>query len=141
MSAITENEKVQQNSAKPLETNKPVSLTDFQPKSLLEAVNVLVKHTTPEQREYIQKHGMSMTHFTFGMNIRNAWGLWHDSDLAQHFKNVYGLGHADDMSGMILSAYEADIRGTGFDSEAKAQYYKDYWRKQGIDPLTLKRVA
>jgi hypothetical protein len=75
------------------------------------------------------------------VSLRNEWGLWRDSELALHFKNVYGLGHADDMSGMILEAVQAEVCGEEFNAEAKARYYKDYWLGQGVDPLTLKRAA
>jgi hypothetical protein len=75
------------------------------------------------------------------MALRNEWGLWHDSELAQHFKNVYGLGHADDMSGMIFDGVEAEIKGTEFDADKQAKYYRDYWLRQGVDPLTLLRAA
>jgi hypothetical protein len=136
------NEKVQANLPKPLDTekNKPL-LSDFQPKSLLEAVRILLNHMSASDYLYIKTHGLSVHHHGFGMAIRNEWGLWRDSELALHFKNVYGLGHADDMSGMIFAGLEAEIQGKEFDADKKAQYYKDYWLSQGVDPLTLKRAA
>jgi len=48
--------------------------------------------------------GMICFHSNLGRHIRNEWGLWEESSLAQLLNN-YGLTHADDMSGAILSAY------------------------------------
>jgi hypothetical protein len=136
------NEKVLPNSAKPLDTEKKVPLlSDFQPKSLLEAVRILLNRMSASNCLYIKMHGLSFAHHGTGTAIRNEWGLWRDSELALHFRDVYGLGHADDMSGMICAGVEAEIQGTEFNAEAKARYYKDYWLSQGVDPLTLKRAA
>jgi hypothetical protein len=43
----------------------------------------------------------SYVHHTFGMYLRNNWGLWRDSKLA---KNLYAMGilHPDDMTAIIL---------------------------------------
>jgi hypothetical protein len=136
------NEKVLVNLPKPLDTEKKEPLlSDFQPKSLLEAVRVIVNNLSERDRQYIKTNGLSLAHHGFGMAMRNEWGLWRDSELARHFRTVYGLGHADDMSGMIFAGVEAEIKGTEFDADKKAQYYKDYWLRQGVDPLTLLRAA
>jgi hypothetical protein len=110
------------------------------PKTLEEAAGLIVADLRPEDREYIAKEGTAGAHHTFGMAMRNDWGLWHNSELAQHFKTVYGLGHADDMSGMILSSVEAQVKGTAFDANAEAEQYKAYWRKQNIDPLIVEKL-
>jgi hypothetical protein len=116
-------------------------LSDYQPKSLLEAVRIVINNLSAADRQYIKTNGLSFAHHGFGMALRNEWGLWHDSELARHFKNVYGLGHADDMSGMIFAGVEAEIKGTEFDADKQAKYYKDYWLRQGVDPLSLLRAA
>jgi hypothetical protein len=110
------------------------------PKTLEEAAGLIVADLRPEDREYIAKEGTAGAHHGFGTAMRNCWGLWHDSDLAKHFKTVYGLGHADDMSGMILSAVEAQVKGTAFDANAEAEKYKAHWRKLKVDPLTQQEV-
>lgn len=110
------------------------------PKTLDEAVDLIVADLRPEDRDYIAIEGVSGAHHGFGMHMRNGWGLWHDSPLAQHFKTTYGLGHADDMSGMILAAVEAKVRGQIFDPEPEVARYKEHWRRYGVDPLTQKPV-
>lgn len=110
------------------------------PTTLEEAATLIVNDLRPEDREYIAKEGTAGVHHDFGMAMRNGWGLWHDSELARHFKTVYGLGHADDMSGMILSSVEAQVKGTAFDANKEAQKYKAYWRKQKVDALTQQAI-
>jgi hypothetical protein len=40
-----------------------------------------------------------------GQFLRNEWGLWKDSALAQHLRQVHGIDHPDDMSHLILTRY------------------------------------
>jgi hypothetical protein len=110
------------------------------PKTLEEAAKLIVDNLQPEEREYIQKEGTGMAHHGFGTAMRNCWGLWHDSELAQHFKTVYGLAHADDMSGMILASVEAQVKGTAFEPNVAAARYKIYWRNMKVDPLTQQEI-
>jgi uncharacterized protein DUF6794 len=117
-----------------------MDFTKHTPKTLGEAAGLIVADLRPEDRAYIQKEGAAGVHHTFGMAMRNAWGLWHNSELAQHFKTVYGLGHAADMSGMILSSVESQVKDTPFDAKAEAEKYKAYWREQNIDPLFVEKI-
>lgn len=110
------------------------------PKTLDEAVDLIVAGLSPEDVDYVKKEGLGGQHFFFGMAMRNGWGLWKDSDLAKYFKSTYGLGHADDMSGIILDAVEAKVKGATLDIQAEVQRYKDHWTKTGVNPLTLKEV-
>lgn len=111
------------------------------PKTLEEAVQLIVADLSPEDRAFIATEGVAGAHHGYGMAMRNGWGLWHDSELAQHFKTTYGLGHADDMSGLILSSVEAQVNGTTFDIQAAVDRYKQHWRKLCIDPLTQQKVS
>lgn len=43
-------------------------------------------------------------HFSLGLNMRNGWGLWAGSPLAQHLQQL-GVTHPDDMSGAILKTF------------------------------------
>jgi hypothetical protein len=45
------------------------------------------------------------------------------------------------MSGMIFAGVEAEIKGTEFDADKQAKYYKNYWLRQNVDPLSLLRAA
>jgi len=71
-------------------------------------------------------------HMGLGMNLRNDWGLWHDSPLAKWF-NDHNVWHADDMSGIILESYKRYLKGDPIELESQAQYYDNYWKNQNID--------
>jgi hypothetical protein len=43
-------------------------------------------------------------HFSWGLNMRNGWGLWGDSPLAKYMREL-GCANADDMSCLILSTF------------------------------------
>ena len=80
------------------------------PQNLDEAFEALDKMLHPQDREDLQttddpKTMMARIHHSLGRHIRNAWGLWTDSPLAQHLKSEHGVEHPDDMSGHILTQY------------------------------------
>lgn len=117
-----------------------INLNEKIPSSLEEAVDLICSKLDKEEIEFIKGEEPTAAHFFFGMSMRNAWGLWHDSVLAKYFKQVWGLGHADDMSGMILSALFAKIKGEKFLAKEESQRYKDYWKNMNIDPLTQEKI-
>ncbi len=54
--------------------------------------------------------------FFSGMGIRNSWGLWKGSRLAQWF--LYrGVNHPDSMSAIIMAAFRAEMEGLPFHVE------------------------
>ena len=61
-----------------------------------------------EDREYLmslsEEEFLCDTHHTLGAYLRNAWGLWFNSRLAQHLRAL-GISHPDDMSAYILATY------------------------------------
>ncbi len=69
----------------------------------------------------------ALMHMGLGQYLRNHWGLWHDSRLAKWF-NAKGVNHADDMSGILLDAWLARLRGEPFDLEAGIRKAQAYWR-------------
>lgn len=117
-----------------------MSIEDLIPETLEEAIQVVIENTSKEDIERIRE-GEEYSHFGVGMYLRNSWGLWHDSILAQHFKNRFGLGHADDMSGLIVGGAMCQIRGDEFHPDAISNGYKIYWKKMGVDPLTQKELT
>lgn len=113
------------------------------PNTLDEAVNLIVGNLSDTEVEFIKEdksHG-STVHFSFGMSVRNGWGLWKkDSPLSKHFQDVWGLGHADDMSGMIIYGVYSVVRGETPMYQAESEKYKRHWKNYGIDPLTLEKT-
>jgi hypothetical protein len=113
----------------------------FHPTTLEEAVSVLVQNMDDAELAYVIEHGAEGQHFFAGMVIRNAW-LWDNPKqgnikiLPEHFRQRFGLGHADDMSGLILLGVTCEVCARPFDPEAKAEEYRKFWRAQGVDPLT-----
>lgn len=64
-----------------------------------------------------------------GMSIRNNWGLWSGSELAQWFyaKQIY---HADDMFGIIKDSYQRHINNQPRDLEGQILFYHNFWEKR-----------
>lgn len=117
-----------------------MDLRTIKPKTLEEAADFIVANLSDSDRQYLKENSAVSAHHGFGTALRNEWGLWHDSELAQHFKTQYGLGHADDMSGLILGLVGAIVKGTTFDIAKDVDKYKNHWLRLGINPLTQERI-
>jgi len=105
-----------------------------------EMTSVMKAALEPDDIEFLKEHGAICTHHTFGMWIRNNWGLWRkESPLHQWFVNECGLGHADDMSGCLLEWLDDYVSGDEFDLQKKAAHYHAYWNKMGINPQTQEK--
>lgn len=80
-----------------------------------------------------------IVHNSFGMYLRNNWGLWGDTELT---KNLYEMGmfHPDDMSGIILDSYQRKLKGEDIKFNEQLKYYHDYMRLTGfpVDSLMKK---
>jgi len=70
---------------------------------------------------------MASYHLTIGMQLRNRWGLWSGSRLAQWF-NTIGIYHADDMSGIILTSFWRHLNEVPINLDGQVQFYLDYWK-------------
>lgn len=102
------------------------------PTTLDEAVDCLIAHMTEADKK-AYANGSPAPHFTLGTNMRNDWGLWHDSPLATFFKSN-GIYHADDMSGTIFDCLRARLKSELFDIKERADYYRNWWKKRyGLD--------
>jgi hypothetical protein len=71
---------------------------------------------------------MCMLHHGTGMWLRNNWGLWQGSRLANYFNSI-GITHADDMSGIILDSYWRTLHDEPLDIEGQVKFYQDFWAK------------
>lgn len=69
---------------------------------------------------------LGQSHFGIGMWIRNNWGLWGASRLAQYFSDL-GLYHPDDISGAILTSYHRYLNGQPIKLEEQIAEYQKYW--------------
>ena len=113
-------------------------INEYSPSTLEQAISIIVANLDDEEIAFIRKNKGNGLHHGFGTAIRNGWGLWdNDSILHKHFREVHGLGHADDMSGLILSGVCARlVHGYEFDLYKEVAKYKKHWIDYGIDPLT-----
>lgn len=83
-----------------------------------------VKRALSSQTEDEFSIGM---HRSFGLWIRNNWGLWRGSRLSKFFNEI-GIFHPDDMSGIILDSYYRHSTGKDIKLEEQVKYYQDYWK-------------
>ena len=94
------------------------------------AVNCLDKHLPEESKDALRERGgASRSHFGLGMWLRNNWGLWSGGKLQQAMKTM-GFQHPDDMSGTIIEAEAARLRGETFDVAAKIAGFAQYWKRR-----------
>ena len=82
----------------------------------------------------LEKPGdMGQFHFGVGMSIRNHYGLWGKNALTDYFKNVLGVYHADDMSGILMEALWYKIHNKSYDPSVKIEKYRKHWEKAGCN--------
>ncbi len=82
------------------------------PTTLEETVPALDAMLTQEDRIMLQRSSntsaiIGALHHSLGRHLRNKWGLWRGSPLAEHLRERFGrvLLHPDDMSHAILENY------------------------------------
>lgn len=75
-------------------------------------------------------------HHDLGRYLRNNWGLWQDSVLANWFEDQ-GIHHADDMSGIIMLSFHRHLNGKPIRLREQIVSYREYWIKCGVDPDTM----
>jgi len=98
----------------------------------LEECFVWLDRFTSDQKQWSkldEKSALAQIHSTFGMWIRNEWGLWADSKLAQWFKSK-GISHADDMSGIILTSYHRKLNKKEIKLIEQIECYRNDWRDE-----------
>lgn len=113
---------------------------EYTPRTLEDAITVVWEAIADdaEAMESIKRH-YTFLHHSVGRLIRNAW-LWNpEHPLNEHFRTRFGLGHADDMSGMILQGLHMQVNGFVFNPDKVADHYKAFWLKENTDPLSGER--
>jgi glutathione peroxidase-family protein len=101
------------------------------PKDLEDAFSELKKMLSPALLNEIRlksEKDVIEYHHGFGTWLRNNWGLWAGSRLAQYFRQL-GINHPDDMSGIILTSFWRYLHSQPIKLEEQVEYYKEYWRK------------
>ena len=76
-------------------------------------------------------------HLGIGMTIRNSWGLWGGSPLANNLWKL-GFSHPDDMSAVILRTFWCKRHDRDFRLEERADYYQAYWKAAADPPSTVR---
>jgi hypothetical protein len=117
-----------------------------QPQTVEEAVNMLADAVTPEEREAIrtQEPPKWMHHFGLGIACRNSWHLWDkNAPLSKDFGQKYNLFCCgDDISGLLLAAARAKVKGEDWETVAKneAEKYRRHWIRYGVNPETGEKI-
>lgn len=119
------------------------------PTNLQEAVQILKDRLTIEEYDILvdlsYNEFIGRIHHSGGMAMRNRWGLWsalnkeqETTPIAQWFADR-GILHADDMSAIIYMAFWAEVTCNEFDLDKRIQYYRRFWKSQGINPDTMEK--
>lgn len=119
---------------------------DHEPKTFEEAVDLMWDFMGEDGRNSLVGPDSSMHHhFGIGIMMRNGWMHRRpgtpDTPLVAHFKDRWGIGHADDISGVITEALTAKRLGKDYNPEDTVKRYKDHWAKSGVDALTGREIA
>ncbi|MBN2363861.1 hypothetical protein JXL83_06995 [candidate division WOR-3 bacterium] len=92
-------------------------------------LNKMLPEETIDKMSEGKESEMINYHHGLGTWIRNNWGLWSDSRLADYF-NSLGILHPDDMSSIILDSFWKRLNGKPLELEKQVQFYIDYWENQ-----------
>lgn len=101
------------------------------PKDLGECFIELEKQWSKDDVEVFKnrmEEDLPLYHFNVGMWIRNNWGLWGNSDLAEFFRNG-GIFHADDMSAIVLTSFHRYLNKRDIKIVEQVEYFWQYWDK------------
>ncbi len=108
------------------------------PATLDEAVDYLLRHVPPDLLARFKDETRQGCIIGFswlgGMNMRNAWGLWHGSTPLSKQLRAAGILHGDDASAIIFRALWSRLNSVPFDLATEAAYYKAWWAKRGCNP-------
>lgn len=122
----------------------PIDFKKRVPTTLEEAVDIVIDGMTDPEKSYMLTEGISGLHHGVGTSIRNRWGLWTGSQLKGHLMTRFGLGHADDLSSLIVHAAIHKIRGDTQPIEtllsAVVERFRAHWERMGLHPLTLEKA-
>lgn len=106
---------------------------DKVPSTLEDAIDMIIADLTEDDLDYLENNKSTTIHLSYGRYIRNIWSLW-DSEtvLVQHFLNRFDIGHADDISGIILECVWRKVNSVDLDVESQVKKYHEHWTKLGL---------
>lgn len=106
------------------------------------AVEILAHEPwTQDEISAMLRGGLASLHHNFGQHIRNIWQLWEPSSpLSRHYQKVHGLGHADDMSSLIILNLLARLRDEEFDMAYHVDRYRKFWLERNVDPVSQREM-
>ncbi|MEL7023278.1 MAG: DUF6794 domain-containing protein [Pseudomonadota bacterium] len=84
------------------------------------ALDAMLSEQDKEQIRSDEECEMIRLHFGLGMWMRNNWGLWQGSALADLLTEK-GIHHPDDMSGVILASYWRYLNDLPIELTAQAE--------------------
>ena len=118
--------------SKPLPESS-VTKETYVPKDLDDALRQLEVLLGDQGRSKVlsaNESDMIQYHMGLGLWMRNNWGLWADSRLAQYFNQI-GIRHPDDMTGIIFDSYWRKLHGREIELDAQVRVYLEYWKRVG----------
>jgi len=98
---------------------------------LIQLDNILSDSLRIDIVKYSESEFVGMTHLGLGMYLRNKWGLWRESSLANYFNSI-GVFHPDEMSGIILTSYYRKQKGQPIDLINQINPIRNHYKLQPI---------
>ena len=99
-----------------------------------DAKNTLSNYSLAELDSIVNKSNEGV-----GAYIRNSWGLYEGSRLSKYFKDI-GLSFPEDISMVVLEAYQLHLKGQKLEPKALFQKYKDR-RNKIIEERKRKKIG
>ena len=88
-------------------------------------------YVTPEYIEIIKENDeydfVTTAHNNIGQDLRNDLGLWDKQSHCYLLFKEFGIWHADDMSGVLLTSYHRLLNKQDIDFTTQFEEYQQYW--------------
>ena len=88
--------------------------------------------STPQEQYDFKSCDVCEFHHTLGQHLRNYLKLWDKNKLTMFFRTCHDIVHADDISSLILGAYQAKLLNKEFSIYFEAIKYRNHWRSLGL---------
>jgi hypothetical protein len=91
--------------------------------------NTLGERNLEILKSWPEDDAIGRCHFSVGQWMRNNWGLWGGSRLAEYFHSL-GISHGDDMSAIIVTSLHRRLNNQDIGLEEQLAFYKNWWAKR-----------